>query len=398
MQPSRKIIHCDCDCFYASIEVRDNPHLLGKPIAVGGSPNHRGVVATCNYEAREFGIHSAMASATARKRCPDLIIIRPDMEKYREASAQIHEVFRRYTKLIEPLSLDEAYLDVSDSKYFEGSATRIAEAIRAEVKENVNITISAGIAPNKFLAKIASDWNKPDGVFVVTPGRVDAFVEALPVKKLHGVGNVTASKMKRLGINTCGDLRKLDETQLTKYFGSFGERLNNLSRGIDNRPVKTNRIRKSVSIENTYSSDLPNLKRCLEELPYLEIQLAKRLNKLKGKYKIRKQFIKIKFHDFVQTTVEMVSSQTVTDNYSELCSKGFSRGNKPVRLLGLGVKVLPLNEEQFVENTSNVTETISRSSAHSIKNRDELTDQNQATISKKNIDNGDADQLKLILD
>ena len=398
MQPSRKIIHCDCDCFYASIEVRDNPHLLGKPIAVGGSPNHRGVVATCNYEAREFGIHSAMASATARKRCPDLIIIRPDMEKYREASAQIHEVFSRYTKLIEPLSLDEAYLDVSNSKHFEGSATRIAEAIRAEVKENVNITISAGIAPNKFLAKIASDWNKPDGVFVVTPDRVDAFVEALPVKKLHGVGNVTASKMKRLGINTCGDLRKLDETPLTKYFGSFGERLNNLSRGIDNRPVKTDRIRKSVSVENTYSSDLPNLERCLEELPYLEIQLAKRLNKLKGKYKIRKQFIKIKFHDFVQTTVEMVSSQTVTDNYSELCSKGFSRGNKPVRLLGLGVKVLPLNEEQFVENTSNVTETISRSSAHSIKNRDELTDQNQATISKKNIDNGDADQLKLILD
>jgi DNA polymerase-4 len=398
MQPSRKIIHCDCDCFYASIEVRDNPHLLGKPIAVGGSPNHRGVVATCNYEAREFGIHSAMASATARKRCPDLIIIRPDMEKYREASAQIHEVFSRYTELIEPLSLDEAYLDVSDSKHFEGSATLIAEAIRAEVKENVNITISVGIAPNKFLAKIASDWNKPDGVFVVTPDQVDAFVIALPVKKLHGVGKVTASKMKRLGINTCSDLRKLDKTQLTNYFGSFGERLNNLSHGIDNRPVKTDRIRKSVSIENTYSSDLPNLERCLEELPYLEIQLAKRLKKLKGKYEIRKQFIKIKFHDFVQTTVEMVSNQTGTDNYSKLFCQGFSRGNKPVRLLGLGVRLLPLNEEKFIGKTSAVSEKISRSSARPTISREELTSQNKAAFSKKNIDNGKADQLKLALD
>ncbi len=398
MQPSRKIIHCDCDCFYASIEVRDNPHLLGKPIAVGGSPNHRGVVATCNYEAREFGIHSAMASATARKRCPDLIIIRPDMEKYREASAQIHEVFSRYTELIEPLSLDEAYLDVSDSKHFEGSATLIAEAIRAEVKENVNITISVGIAPNKFLAKIASDWNKPDGVFVVTPDQVDAFVTALPVKKLHGVGKVTASKMKRLGINTCSDLRKLDKTQLTNYFGSFGERLNNLSHGIDNRPVKTDRIRKSVSIENTYSSDLPNLERCLEELPYLEIQLAKRLKKLKGKYEIRKQFIKIKFHDFVQTTVEMVSNQTGTDNYSKLFCQGFSRGNKPVRLLGLGVRLLPLNEEKFIGKTSAVSEKISRSSARPTISREELTSQNKAAFSKKNIDNGKADQLKLALD
>ncbi|MDA9130099.1 DNA polymerase IV, partial [Gammaproteobacteria bacterium] len=165
----RKIIHCDCDCFYASIEMRDNPALRGKPIAVGGSPERRGVVATCNYEAREFGIHSAMASATARRLCPDLIIIRTDMDKYRLASSQIHEIFQRYTDLIEPLSLDEAFLDVSDCDEFRGSATRIAEAIRNEVREVVGITISAGIAPNKFLAKIASDWNKPDGQFAVLP-------------------------------------------------------------------------------------------------------------------------------------------------------------------------------------------------------------------------------------
>jgi DNA polymerase-4 len=183
MAPPRKIIHCDCDCFYASIEMRDNPELLGKPIAVGGLPTRRGVVATCNYEARKFGIHSAMAAATARKLCPELIIIRPDMDKYREASRQIHEIFERYTAVIEPLSLDEAFLDVSDCDHHQGSATLIAEAIRSDVRETVNITISAGIAPNKFLAKIASDENKPDGQFVITPSQVDTFVQQLPVNK-----------------------------------------------------------------------------------------------------------------------------------------------------------------------------------------------------------------------
>ena len=219
MSSAKKIVHCDCDCFYASIEIRDNPELAGKPVAVGGSPEKRGVVATCNYEARKFGIHSAMASATARKRCPQLIIIKPDMEKYRAASQQIHQVFQTYTRLIEPLSLDEAYLDVSDCEQFAGSATRIAQAIRNEVKEKIGITISAGIAPNKFLAKIASDWNKPDGQYVVKPEEVEKFVAQLPVKKLHGVGKVTAARMHRLGIETCSDIRKLDNEALTKHFG-----------------------------------------------------------------------------------------------------------------------------------------------------------------------------------
>ena len=172
--------------------MRDNPELLGKPIAVGGLPTRRGVVATCNYEARKFGIHSAMAAATARKLCPELIIIRPDMDKYRQASRQIHEIFKRYTSVIEPLSLDEAFLDVSDCELYQGSATLIAQAIRDEIRNKVNITVSAGITPNKFLAKIASDWNKPDGQFVITPAQVDAFVQNLAVSKLHGVGKVTA--------------------------------------------------------------------------------------------------------------------------------------------------------------------------------------------------------------
>ena len=352
MDTSRKIIHCDCDCFYASIETRDNPDLANLPIAVGGSPNRRGVVATCNYEARKFGIHSAMASAYARKLCPDLIIIRPDMEKYREASRLIHEVFQNYTQLIEPLSLDEAFLDVSDCNQFGGSATRIAEAIRREVYDSVGITISAGIAPNKFLAKIASDWEKPDGQFVIRPEQVQAFVATLPVKKLHGVGKVTAAKMKRLGLVCCEDLRLLGEEELRKYFGSFGDRLYNLSQGIDNRPVQTNRIRKSVSVENTFAEDLPSLESCFNALPDLEKQLLKRIQNLKDSYQIQKQFIKIKFHDFVGTTVEMISSSLDTDNYRTLCEQGFARGNKPVRLLGMGVKLIPLTENSETKSSN----------------------------------------------
>ena len=338
----RKIIHCDCDCFYASIEMRDNPALRGKPIAVGGSPERRGVVATCNYEAREFGIHSAMASATARRLCPDLIIIRTDMDKYRLASSQIHEIFQRYTDLIEPLSLDEAFLDVSDCNEFRGSATRIAEAIRNEVREVVGITISAGIAPNKFLAKIASDWNKPDGQFAVLPNDVDDFVAKLAVKKLHGVGKVTAAKMHRLNLRTCKDLQNFGADALTEHFGSFGERLFELSRGIDNRPVSTDRIRKSVSVENTFDTDLPDLDSSLEAMLGLLPKLELRLKRLDNHYSIKKQFVKLKFHDFVTTTVEMLSEDTNPENYRTLCEQGFARGERAVRLIGVGVRVEPL--------------------------------------------------------
>jgi len=338
----RKIIHCDCDCFYASIEMRDNPALRGKPIAVGGSPERRGVVATCNYEAREFGIHSAMASATARRLCPDLIIIRTDMDKYRLASSQIHEIFQRYTNLIEPLSLDEAFLDVSDCDEFRGSATRIAEAIRNEVREVVGITISAGIAPNKFLAKIASDWNKPDGQFSVLPSEIDDFVAKLAVKKLHGVGKVTAAKMHRLNLRTCKDLQSFGAEALTEHFGSFGERLFELSRGIDNRPVSIDRIRKSVSVENTFDTDLPDLDSSLEAMLGLLPKLELRLQRLDNHYLIKKQFVKLKFHDFVTTTVEMLSEDTNPENYRNLCEQGFARGERAVRLIGLGVRVDPL--------------------------------------------------------
>jgi DNA polymerase IV len=353
MNLSRKIIHCDCDCFYASIEMRDNPDLAGKPIAVGGSPSRRGVIATCNYIAREFGIHSAMASATARKKCPDLIIVRPDMEKYRLASQQIHQIFKKYTSIVEPLSLDEAYLDVTDCHLLDGSATKIAEAIRDEVRSTIKITISAGIAPNKFLAKVASDWNKPDGQFLILPEDIEEFVSALPVKKLPGVGKVTSSRLKNIGIETCADVRQFDEEKLKTKFGSFAERLIRLSKGVDNRAVETERIRKSVSVENTYAADLPDLRSCINELPDLYVQLSKRLDRLDKDYQIHKQFIKIKFHDFIHTTVEMISDSTDMQNYTSLCEQGFERGDKPVRLLGMGVRVIPQSEKDEGTETEN---------------------------------------------
>jgi DNA polymerase-4 len=248
--------------------MRDDPSLRGRRCAVGGRPDQRGVVATCNYEARRFGIHSAMATAQAIKLCPELLLIPPNMEKYRIASRQIMEIYRDYTELVEPLSLDEAYLDVSASPQCKGSATLIAQEIRERIFETVGITASAGVAPNKFVAKIASDWNKPDGLFLVRPGEVDAFVAALPVKKLFGVGKVTAAKLNGLGAETCADLRGWSMQELQQHFGSFGARLYDLCRGIDNRrDVNPVRERKSISTEETYTPDVPDLDACLALLP-----------------------------------------------------------------------------------------------------------------------------------
>lgn len=342
MTKPRKIIHCDCDCFYASIEMRDNPSLKGKPLAVGGRPENRGVVATCNYEARAFGIHSAMPMATALRQCPQLVVVRPRMDAYREVSKGVHRIFQYYTQIIEPLSLDEAYLDVSDSEACMGSATLIAQEIRQRVKAEIGISISAGIAPNKFIAKIASDWNKPDGQFVVLPEQVDEFVLKLDVKKLFGVGKVTAAKLNAKGVFTCADLREFSQDMLHAQFGSFGERLYQLSRGIDTRPVSTNRIRKSLSVENTYSSDLQNLEVCLEKIPELHEQLLQRLSKVQTQYFISKQYVKIKFNDFVSTTAEELSQHSTIERFEELIKQAVARGNRPVRLIGLGVKLEPI--------------------------------------------------------
>jgi DNA polymerase-4 len=347
--PVRKIIHCDCDCFYASVEMRDDPSLRGRPLAVGGRPDQRGVVATCNYEARRFGIHSAMATATAIKLCPELLMIPPNMEKYRIASRQIMEIYRDYTELVEPLSLDEAYLDVSASIQCKGSATLIAQEIRRRIFETVGITASAGVAPNKFVAKIASDWNKPDGLFLVRPGEVDAFVAALPVKKLFGVGKVTEAKLNRLGAQTCADLRGWTMQELQQHFGSFGARLYDLCRGIDGRDVNPVRERKSISTEETYTPDVPDLDACLALLPELMEQLLGRIKRNAAEKFINKLFVKIKFSDFQQTTVECVGYAPHLETYRRLMETGWQRASRPVRLLGVGVR---LGDTEIVEQLS----------------------------------------------
>ncbi|MFC2974057.1 DNA polymerase IV [Azotobacter bryophylli] len=340
----RKIVHVDCDCFYAAIEMRDDPRLARQPLAVGGSPDRRGVIATCNYEARAYGVRSAMSSRHALKLCPDLLIVKPRFDAYRAASREIHRIFRDYTERIEPLSLDEAYLDVSASPHFSGSATRIAADIRRRIWQELHITVSAGVAPNKFLAKIASDWRKPNGLFVITPGEVDAFVADLPVSKLHGVGKVTADKLGRLGIRNCAELREWDRLALVREFGSFGERLWQLARGIDERPVQVDSRRQSLSVEHTYDVDLPDLSACLERLPLLLEELDGRLERLDRSYRPDKPFVKVKFHDFTQTTLEQAGAGRDLDSYRLLLGAAFARGAKPVRLLGVGVRLIDLQD------------------------------------------------------
>ncbi len=341
---SRKIIHCDADCFFAAIEMRDDPSLRGRPVAVGGQSDRRGVISTCNYEAREFGVHSAMASATAMRLCPDLIIVPGNMEKYRQASELMREIFYDYTDLVEPLSLDEAFLDVSETHRCQGSATLMAEEIRARIFEKIHIRVSAGVAPNKFIAKIASDWNKPNGLCVVTPDQVDEFLKPLPVKKLHGVGKVTGEKLRQMGIATCGELRAYSIFDLSERFGSFGQRLHDLCRGLDERAVKPSRRRKSLSVEHTYNEDLPNLEHCLAKLPELFLQLKGRLKRIDEGYLITKAFVKVKYNDFTSTTLERAGTGARISDYREILSDAVPRKALPVRLLGIGVRLLDLEE------------------------------------------------------
>lgn len=335
---SRKIIHIDCDSFYASVEMLDDPSLNGRPIAVGGSSDRRGVLCTCNYEARQYGVRSAMPTAQAKKLCPDLLVLPTRMSRYKDVSQRIKRIMKRYTDQIEPLSLDEAYLDVSGKTHFQGSATRMAEAIRQEVRQTIGITVSAGVAPNKFLAKIASDWNKPNGLCVIPPQKVDEFVVQLPVAKIFGVGRVTCQKLHQLGIETCGDVQQYSKLALVKQFGKFGEHLHQLAHGIDHREVKTQRTRKSLSVEHTYSQDLSGLDNCINRLPSLTEELNERLNKLDKKPPIKKSFVKVKFHDFTTTTMECCVKEPALAIYQTLCSEAFARGNRPVRLLGVGVR------------------------------------------------------------
>ncbi|WP_036231899.1 DNA polymerase IV [Marinobacterium litorale] len=330
----RKIIHVDMDAFYASVEIRDNPALKGKPIAVGGKADSRGVISTCSYEARRFGIHSAMPSAEAKRRCPELILIPGRMSVYKAVSAQIREVFARYTELIEPLSLDEAYLDVSDCRACRGSATLIAEQIRREILEETGLTASAGIAPNKFLAKIASDENKPNGQCVITPDQVESFVAALPLHKFPGVGPRTAEKLESLGLKQGSDLLNWSLEALTEAFGKFGHSLYQRARGIDNRPVQPSRERKSVGVETTLARDLVTSGQCRDVLESLLPELRKRL---RGRT-FKSVTVKLKFHDFQQTTAAGQAVQLRSDILDAVLNTAYARAaGRRVRLVGISV-------------------------------------------------------------
>ncbi len=252
----RKIVHVDMDAFYASVEQRDDPGLRGKPVVVAWRGN-RSVVCAASYEARRFGIRSAMPALRAERLCPDAVFVPPDFSRYRTVSRQTRDIFRRYTDLIEPLSLDEAYLDVTENKCGLPTATKVASAIRREIREELNLTASAGVAPNKFLAKIASDWRKPDGLFVIQPEDVDAFLPPLPVERLPGVGKVTAERLATLGVKTVGDLRAMELVTAEEHFGRHGQRLHELAYGIDENPVVSDRPTKSISAEDTFERDIP---------------------------------------------------------------------------------------------------------------------------------------------
>jgi DNA polymerase IV len=335
LSPPRKIIHVDMDCFYAAIEERENPSLRGKPVAVGGS-GRRGVLTTANYEARKYGCRSAMPVFKALELCPRLILLPVRFDLYRAVSRYIRTIFGRFTEVIEPLSLDEAYLDVS---HLQTSGAAIAREIRAQIREECGLTASAGIGPNKLVAKIASDWNKPDGQFEVTPEEVGAFMAALPVGRLWGVGQKMRTKLAALGIETCADLQRMDRLELGRRFGRWGLELWELARGIDEREVTPHRTRKSVSSETTFSENISTLPALVPPLLAMVEGVAEDLAGKHADRTIRSLVVKLKFADFERTTAERAGNVLDPEVFKELLAEAWKRGNnRPVRLIGAGVR------------------------------------------------------------
>jgi len=347
----KKIIHVDMDCFYAAVEMRDFPEYRDIPLAVGGD-GPRSVLSTCNYFARKYGIRSAMSAIKAKQLCPELKIVHGRMAVYKEVSNHIREIFSRYTDLIEPLSLDEAYLDVSNSTQCQGSATLIAEQIRADIFNELDLTASAGIAPNKFIAKIASDENKPNGQCVVPPDKVASFVEELSLKKIPGIGPKTFQKLQQFGFSTCYDVRNSSIASLTPVVGKFASSLYQKAHGIDNRELEVSRQRKSLAIETTLAADIYTQAECCEVIEQLLPKLLLRLDKVKNLTIVR-QGIKLKFNDFNQTTVEQQSFQPDQQTYIALLSKAHARAEKNgkqrgIRLVGLTLGFAESSEEQRI--------------------------------------------------
>jgi DNA polymerase-4 len=344
----RKIIHIDMDAFYASVEQRDDPALRGLPIAVGGG-GPRGVVATCSYEARKFGVRSAMPGGRARRLCPDLIFVKPRFEVYKAVSGQVREIFSRFTDIIQPLSLDEAYLDVTVNKPGIASATQVAQAIRAMIRAETGLTASAGVSYNKLIAKLASDQNKPDGICVVRPHEGAAFIAAMPVRRIHGVGPVTAKRMQALGIETGADLRDRDMAFLSAHFGSAADYYYRAARGIDDRPVREREGRKSVSVEDTFFDDLREEAALVEQLDRIAANLWGRIEKAQAWG--RTVTLKIKFADF-RIITRSRSFATPVRSAEQLARTGRELlvAQLPLRmgarLLGLGVHNLEGEENE----------------------------------------------------
>ncbi|OLQ75964.1 DNA polymerase IV [Photobacterium proteolyticum] len=334
----RKIIHVDMDCFFAAVEMRDNPELKNKPIAIGGRSEQRGVLSTCNYLARQYGIRSAMPTAQAMKLCPHLTLVAGRMGVYREVSKQIRAIFQRYTDKIEPLSLDEAYLDVTDCEVMHGSATLIAQDIRRAIREELDLTASAGIAPVKFIAKIASDLNKPDGQYVVTPDDIPGFVANLKLEKIPGVGKVTIQKLHEKGLYIGRDVQEYDRHLLLQQFGKFGQSLWSRAHGVDNREIVVERERKSVGVERTFSKNIISYEQCWQVVEALYPELETRLRKVRPELNIAKQGIKVKFADFQQTTVEHSQPKLDKAQFVGLLNEALTRQkDREIRLIGLSV-------------------------------------------------------------
>ena len=325
------------DCFYAAVEMRDDPVLKNVPLAVGGAADKRGVISTCNYIARDYGVHSAMATAYAMRLCPKLKVIPGRMSYYQSVSRQLRAIFRRYTNIIEPISLDEAFLDVTQTPLFRGSATLVADDIRCTIRRELNLTASAGVAPNKFLAKICSEENKPNGQYVVTPGQILDFMNELPLKKIPGVGKVTVKRLAKIGLETCADVRGMGKQELVRQLGNFGEHLYKRAQGIDDRGLTTHWVRKSLSVEKTYAEDIAEPEMAIESLHKLFDELERRLHK-HAQRPIRNQQVKLKFSDFQQTTMERGCARLDKALFLELIPLAWERGNgKGIRLLGIGV-------------------------------------------------------------
>lgn len=338
----RKIIHIDADCFFAAVELIDKPHLRHLPVAVGGSPQGRGVITTCNYIARAYGVRSAMPSSHALRICPDLNFLSPNMQAYKLASQAIMEILARFTSKVQVVSIDEAFLDVSDTGHFGGSATLIAHEIQRTVKAELGLDISAGVAPCKYLAKIASDWNKPAGIFTIAPSDIPSFLFSLDLKHLPGVGPKTLQKLHSLGLHTCNDVNRAKPEFLYKRLGSFAKPLLDMSNGIDERKVVSERRSKSLSIERTFAENIDTYPALIQQIPQMIEQLEQRYNKSGSERRPVKRVLKLKFADFSATSVEagLSSFGELLDKseFERLTYIAKSRANLPVRLLGLGLR------------------------------------------------------------